>query len=410
VGQRPFSTAASRGHRAKKLPGQTLRWLAALVITAGTLLAIPAAAQAQPAATEAAAKPTGDPVVVSLGDSYIAGTGGRWAGNSDDFLFSRGGTDRAWSRGKGEFFGSSDRGKIYGTTAGGCYRSDSAPIISATKAGLTLGRPVNLACSGAHAANVLRASEGGVGMRGEKPQDDQLAALARTSRVKLIVLSIGGNDLSFPDLVFKCITAYTLRDDPCKSKQQPRLNVALPAMGAAVGAVLDDVKATMRDAGYADSDYRLILQSYPNPLPTAKEDKYSGHWRIFKWSGGRCPFTDPDETWTATTLTPEVAGTLEKTAQRHGASFLDLSNAFDGHELCADGTSHPIGDPKAKDSEWVRFVDYSGQGEYAESLHPNYFGQQAVGRCIAKAAVATGNSTCTGVPDKGLEGLRLTPR
>jgi hypothetical protein len=69
-----------------------------------------------------------------------------------------------------------------------------------------------------------------------------------------------------------------------------------------------------------------------------------------------------------------------------------------------------LGDPSAADSEWVRFVDYTGQGEYAESLHPNYYGQEAVGRCIAAAAAKAGDSTCTGVSGKGLEGLRLTPR
>nr|WP_269328587.1 GDSL-type esterase/lipase family protein [Kineosporia babensis] len=370
------------------------------------MLAVPQSATAQPQLKP----PPGDPVVVSLGDSYISGTAGRWRGNSDQFLFDRGGTDRAWSREDGELLGDSDRSKIYGTTAKtGCYRSNSAPIISATKSGLA-GRPVNLACSGAQAANVLRASEGGVGLRGEKPQNDQLAALARTSRVNLIVLSIGGNDLSFPELVFSCISAYTLRDDPCKGKQQPHLEVELPAMRAAVAAVLADTKATMREAGYSDSDYRLVLQSYPNPLPTADEDKYDGHRRVFKWTGGRCPFTDPDMTWTGSTAIPAIAGAQAKAAQSQGATFLDLSNAFDGHELCADGTSHPLGNPKATDTEWIRFVDYTGQGDYAESLHPNFYGQQAIGICLAKAVRLAGDSTCTGVPEKGLKALTVKSR
>ncbi|GLY13800.1 GDSL-type esterase/lipase family protein [Kineosporia rhizophila] len=383
-----------------------LRWAAVAALAASALLAVPPSADAQPQPQ----RPSGDPVVVSLGDSYISGTGGRWAGNSDQFLFDRGGTDRAWSRDDGELFGDSDRGKVYGRTAkSGCYRSDSAPIISATKAGLA-GRPVNLSCSGAQAANVLRAVEGGVGMRGEKPQNDQLAALARKSRVELVVLSVGGNDLSFPELVFDCISAYTLRDDPCKTEQQPRLDVELPAMGAAVGAVLADIRATLRAAGYADGDYRLMLQSYPNPLPTAAEDKYEGHSRVFKWTGGRCPFTDPDMTWTARSAIPAISLTLERAAHRQGATFLDLSNAFDGHELCADGTTHPRGEPNSTDVEWVRFVDYTGQGDYAESLHPNFYGQQAIGRCIAGAARLKGDATCTGLPEKGLKALRITAR
>ncbi|MBT0772690.1 hypothetical protein KIH74_27345 [Kineosporia sp. J2-2] len=409
----------SRPHATSTWP-RVLRWPVALIVAGSALFAVPTAAsgqagiggQAGASGQTAARPPAGDPVVVSLGDSYISGTGGRWAGNSDDFLFDRGGTDRAWSRVEGELLGGSDRSEIYGRTAKtGCYRSDSSAINSAVgTSGLGLGRPVNLACSGAHAANVLRASEGGVGLHGEKPQNDQLAALARTSRVKLVVLSIGGNDLSFPDLVFRCIRAYTLRDDPCRAEQQKRLDVALPAMGAAVGAVLDDVRATLAGAGYADGDYQLILQSYPSPLPTAKEDKYEGYSRIFKWTGGRCPFTDPDMTWTANTVTPTIAGTLARTASRHGAQFLDLGNAFDGHELCADGTTHPKGDPNSTDVEWVRFVDYTGQGDYAESLHPNFYGQQAIGICIARAAALHRDATCTGTPEQGLRGVRVTAR
>jgi len=403
------ATGRSGSTSAARVRYGLLRGAAVLAAGAPALLALPGAALASPAAV---GPPSGDPVVVSLGDSYISGTAGRWAGNSDDFLFDRGGTDRAWSRSSDEFFGDSDRSVVYGSTAdSGCFRSDSAPIASAVEvAGLELGRPVNLACSGAKAANVLRASEGGVGKGGQAPQNDQLADLARTSRVNLIVLSVGGNDLSFPELVFSCIRAYTLRRDPCRDAQADRVREDLPAMGAAVGAVLDDVRATMREAGYADDDYRLILQSYPTPLPTADEDKYEGHWRVFKWTGGRCPFTDTDMTWAAEGLTEQVASTLARTAARHDTSFLDLTAAFDGHELCAEGTTHPHGDPSAAEVEWVRFVDYTGQGDYAESLHPNYFGQQAIGWCIAAAAARAGDSTCTADPDAGLAGMELKPR
>lgn len=403
---------------ARLRPGRLIPAAGTALITAlAVLLVLPATASAGSSSAgstggSAVGPPAGDPVVVSLGDSYISGIAGRWAGNSDDFLFDRAGTDRAWSRAEDEFFGSSDRSLIYGASANsGCYRSDSAPINSAVElAGTDLGRPVNLACSGARAGNVLRASAGGVGMNGEQPQDDRLAALARTSRVELIVLSVGGNDLSFPRLVASCVRAYTLRSDPCRDEQADRVRTDLPAMGAAVGAVLDDVRATMRAAGYADDDYRLILQSYPTPLPSADEDRYTGHWRVFKWTGGRCPFTDPDLTWASESLTSQVSATLASTAARHDAAFLDLTEAFAGHELCADGATHPHGDPQAADVEWVRFVDYTGQGDQAESLHPNYFGQQAIGWCIAAAAAATGDTTCTATPGRGLDGMRLTPR
>jgi hypothetical protein len=137
-----------------------------------------------PAAHAGPTSPT--TAIVSLGDSYISGEAGRWEGNSNSQFASRDGTDRAYTGGCCSY----DTSRVYlgGSDDNGCHRSDVAEILSNT---IGVVEKVNLACSGATTANVIRASQGGQSHDGEAPQADQLAAVAQRDAVKLVVLSIG---------------------------------------------------------------------------------------------------------------------------------------------------------------------------------------------------------------------------
>lgn len=127
--------------------------------------------------------------IVSLGDSFIAGNGGRWLGNSSTLSGGRNGTDRAWNG------YTRDGHVVYGTSYDNrCYRSDVAEIQSVA---LHIDRKINLACSAAKTENLLSSKGGGSGFKGEPPQGDQLADIAKGARVKMIVVSTGGNDLGF---------------------------------------------------------------------------------------------------------------------------------------------------------------------------------------------------------------------
>jgi hypothetical protein len=66
-------------------------------------------------------------------------------------------------------------------------------------------------------------------------------------------------------------------DDPeyCYDDQQPQVDARMPSAMAAVGHAIDEVQAVMADAGYAQSDYRFVLQTYPSPVPRGAEDRYS---------------------------------------------------------------------------------------------------------------------------------------
>ncbi|WTQ56754.1 GDSL-type esterase/lipase family protein [Streptomyces sp. NBC_00158] len=353
---------------------------------AGMVLPLAAALLAGGAGTAMAGPGTGPTAVVSMGDSYISGEAGRWKGNSLTNSGSRNGTDRAWVSGS-----SYDPAKVYGTTAGGCHRSDSAEVLSA---GAIAETAVNLACSGAVSQNVFRASNGGVAYKGEAPQADQLAAVAASRNVKVIALSIGGNDLGFADIIKDCAYDFVLWGSYCYDDQQAGVDQKIDGVMANVGKSVDEIRAVMRQAGYTDSSYRIVLQSYPSPIPRGAENRYTqSDWS--RLNTGGCPFWNRDSDWARDSLVPQIANRLKGVAAAKGVQFLDLRDMLQGREVCAKASKQVSSTVPAsgKTSEWARWIDNNeSQGLIQESMHPNYYGQLAVGRCLALAVAQSADS------------------
>ncbi|MFF1493047.1 GDSL-type esterase/lipase family protein [Streptomyces sp. NPDC058304] len=357
------------------------------------------------AGTSVASPGTGPTAVVSMGDSYISGEAGRWKGNSLTNSGNRTGTDRAWVSGS-----TYDPAKVYGTTAGGCHRSDSAEVKSA---GAIADVAVNLACSGAVSENVFRASNGGVPFKGEAPQADQLAAAAAANNVKVIALSIGGNDLGFADIIKDCALDFVLWNSYCYDDQQYGVDGKIDGVMANVGKSVDEIRAVMRAAGYTDSSYRIVLQSYPSPIPRGAENRYTqSDWS--RLNTGGCPFWNRDSDWARDSLVPQIANRLKGVAAAKGVQFLDLRDMMQGREVCAKASKQvtTAAPASAKTSEWARWIDSSEtQGLVQESMHPNYFGQLAVGRCLALAVAQPANSasSCKNTAGADQTGMFLTP-
>ncbi|MER6781547.1 MULTISPECIES: GDSL-type esterase/lipase family protein [Streptomyces] len=374
---------------------------------AGAGMVLPLAAGALvagSAGTSVASPGTGPTAVVSMGDSYISGEAGRWKGNSLTNSGNRTGTDRAWVSGS-----TYDPAKVYGSTAGGCHRSDSAEVKSA---GAIADVAVNLACSGATSENVFRASNGGVAFKGEAPQADQLATVARANNVKVIALSIGGNDLGFADIIKDCALDFVLWNSYCYDDQQYGVDEKMDAVMANVGKSVDEIRAVMRAAGYADSAYRIVLQSYPSPIPRGAENRYTqSDWS--RLNTGGCPFWNRDSDWARDSLVPQIAGRLKGVAAAKGVQFLDLRDMMQGREVCAKASKQVSSSApaSAKTSEWARWIDSSEtQGLVQESMHPNHFGQLALGRCLnlAVAQPANSASSCKNTAGADQTGMFLT--
>lgn len=378
-------------------PRRAVRGLLALSLAAAALTAT---GTASPAVASPGSGPT---AVVSMGDSYISGEAGRWQGNSLTTSGSRNGTDRAWT---GSTY---DPGRVYGTTAAnGCHRSDSAEVRSATGIASAL---INLACSGATTQNVFRAANGGLSYKGEAPQADQLAPIAASYDVELIVLSIGGNDLGFADIVTKCATDYIIWYSYCHDDQQQVVDAKIDGVMAQVGKSVDEIRAVMTAAGYAASDYRIVLQSYPSPIPRAAENRYAeSGWS--RTDTGGCPFWNRDSDWARDSLVPQIANRLKGVAAAKGVQFMDLRDMLQGREVCAKASKQVSSavPASATTSEWARWIDQNEtQGPLQENMHPNYYGQLALGRCLSLIhARPSGDHSCRNTAGTGASGMYLT--
>jgi len=360
--------------------------------------------------TGAAAKPT---AAVSMGDSFISGEGGRWFGNSQDPFGDRDGTDRA-AFGCGGLGCEHDPERVYGgTDANGCHRSDVAPIASALGEGLAVDQAFNLACSGAETEHLWRADRGGQSFKGEAPQADQLAAVARRADVELVVLTAIANDLGFKDHVVGCVEAWSTstpwKPRYCAAQEQAEVDAGLAGARAGLAKAVDEVRAVLGAAGEGPGGYRLMVMDYSSPIPRGALFRYpeSGWKRLTR---GGCPFWDEDADWANDGITPAMSGAMRAVAAAKGAEYLDVQRALEGHQVC-DRRASEVGNagPDEASAEWARrLIPGCCQGGTQESLHPNAYGQRALGRCIALAfEQPPGERGCRATPGAGIDAIVL---
>ncbi|MFG3283416.1 GDSL-type esterase/lipase family protein [Streptomyces sp. NPDC048111] len=366
--------------------------------------------------------------IVSMGDSYISGEGGRWAGNAAASANgSAWGTDRAAVNCNGdESVCDHDATRVYGDTSydqGGsaCDRSDSAEIRGASFEDVPVERRFNIACSGATTDNVTT-----TGFKGQRPQVEDLRDIARNNDVRMVVLSIGGNDLKFSDILQDCVKAYfypSLFNKGCRGAKEKEFADALGPVRDKVVRSVAAIRTALRDAGQPDDTYQIVLQSYANPLPLGRDYRDPENAPVppanySRYLSGGCPFLDADSDWAHSSVVPRVSEMLRGAANEAGVSFLDLQDAFAGHELCSRTTQQAGSGQKlsaplpAERAEWVRWVPYlvdglknlpwQAQGNQQEAIHPNHYGQLALSACLSKIAARLTDApvfaSCAGRP------------
>lgn len=379
--------------------------------------------------------PAGGPWIVSLGDSFISGEAGRWAGNAANTIPS----SAVDALGPTAYFDSPDGNSELIPL---CHRSKSAMIhIGDDGTPNAKGKPVgstNLACSGAETQT--RTEDGAfkpgldfVGAGSAKQgQAAMLQDLASQRNVQIVVVSIGGNDFGFADVISDCAKAYIEDGDDCSknSKDTDRIEPdRVTAITNNITAALQNVQKAMRQAGRPDGSWTLVVNLNPDTLPLSGGFRYKETYS--RWTAGGCPFYDNDAQWAGAAFVVAVrsaAADAVKAANISPSVLLDLSGLLDNQELCASGTLQ-IGSinllrtwkaPGAVDlSEWANELRTEDSGPYfeQESLHPNYWGQLAARSCVRQLyAVASGrvDSTCTatgsGLTSRGEPEVILKPR
>lgn len=370
----------------------------------------------------------GAPWVATLGDSYISGEAGRWAGNTN------GSESAIDALGATAYY---DNATHTAEQITRCHRSLSA---EAYVGGGVSG--VNFACSGAQTSTFTDSSgnfKPGIDFYssgGNQGQALMLQGFAASHNVKLVALSIGGNNFNFASIVTTCVEDFLLSpswwpdycyDDSSVTSNFTPSNVATQT--TAIKNAILNVHTAMANAGYTDAQYTILVQNYESPIPNGSGFRYSQSGYTRQSTGG-CGFWNADADWANSTAMPTIDGAVFNAASAAGLSnvkTMQLASAFNGRRLCENtvglleekGLSSWTNSGAVDKTEWVnqiRTISTIGSDYYIqESLHPNYWGQLALRSCLRQAyngGTPTGGTctrTGTGLNGSGEPVMTLAP-
>ena len=345
---------------------------------------------------------SGTPWVVTVGDSYISGEAGRWAGSSNTS------SSYADALGSSAYF---DNASGTGEQIDRCHRSKSAEAyIGGGVNGL------NLACSGAKTSTFTDGNgrfkpgldfyDDGAGSLGQAKMLQQFAA---THNVKMVVVSIGGNDFNFGSIVQTCVTDFltspTWWKDYCNDDSSVTSNFTSSQR---------DGRARPRSPRPTrTSAPRCATPATPTPpgrcwcrttrrrSPTARGFRYSESGYTRQDTGG-CGFWNADANWANGTALPTINGAVTGAVGQAGitnSKTLNLASAFNGRRLCENtvglyeekGLTSWTQAGAVDKTEWINQIRTvttccSDSPYYIqESLHPNYWAQLATRSCVRQA-------------------------
>jgi hypothetical protein len=352
---------------------------------------------------------SGSPWTVSVGDSYISGEAGRWAGSTNE--------SSSWVDALGS--------TAYDDNAAGnaeliahCHRSKSAEVY--------VGSGVsgeNLACSGAKTSTFSEGETFKPGLDfyssgGKEGQALMLQHFAAAHNVKLVGVSIGGNNFNFASIVQDCVEDFLFSpswwpnycdDDSSVTSNFTSSNVT--RVKGEITTAIKNVAQAMTNAGYSASQYTILVQDYPSPIPLGSGFRYSQSGYTRQSTGG-CGFWNADANYANEKMLPTIDSTVFGAAAAAGLSnvkTMELGSAFNGRRLCEKGvglleeeglTSWRQSGAVDK-TEWINEIrtisTVFGPYEVQESIHPNYWGQLALRNCLTQAynGGAPKGGTCT---------------
>jgi len=157
----------------------------------------------------------------------------------------------------------------------GCHRARGGINVPGTYA-------INLACSGALTTSMWSTrlldygqykpgvDDGAVDPSAGRRAPGQLTLLARVARQALvgtIVMSIGGNDMGFGEVMVACISAFMWPwpfDARCEDDPEVRRRLSDESLAQVEGKVeVAIVRAVMSAAGHANGSWQMIVQGLP---------------------------------------------------------------------------------------------------------------------------------------------------
>ena len=275
------------------------------------------------------------------------------------------------------------------TDANGCHRSDVAEAISNT---IPVDEKGNLACSGCRHGEHLPCVAGRPGpergaepgpeaqVRGPGAEREACGAVDRRQRPRL--------RRHHP----RVRQAYAGQDGPVQcARSRPWWTPQARRPSTGVAKAIREVRAVMTESGYTRSDYRFILQSYGSPVPRASEARYPESKSRTVASSADARSTTPTWTGRAPRWSSGSPTGCSSSASRRVWRCSTCATSFRVARCARPALPRRRcrQPPTGATMEWARFLTLNlVQGEIQETLHPNFYAQKAVGRCLSLAWAA----------------------
>ena len=186
-------------------------------------------------------------------------------------------------------------------------------------------------------------------------------------------------------------------DDSSVRENFTAANVA--AQKAAIKGAIQNIAQAMTNAGYSSSQYTILVQDYPSPIPNGSGFRYSQSGFTRQTVGG-CGFWNEDANRANSEMLPTIDGAVFGAAAEAGLAnvkTMELSGAFNGRRLCENtvglleekGLSSWTSPGAVDKTEWINQIRTVSAilppYEIQEDLHPNYWAQLALRNCATQA-------------------------
>ncbi len=214
-----------------------------------------------------------------------------------------------------------------------------------------------LACSGAVVANVKPEAEGGYKQSksdGYREVHSQLSYPWVDYGTDLVTITVGGNDVGFADVLTECGKPFA---SSCSSStRQADLLTLIDNQRSKLAGLYGSIKRQTFGT-------RFIVLGYPQLFPRSYVEK-------------TCPAlaTFAGEQEMLRSLTVRLNGVIEAAARDAGVEFVDVTQAFNGHEVCGasgEWINGPSFTAKHRDPN-TGVIEWQMDNE---SFHPDTSGQ-----------------------------------
>ncbi len=212
------------------------------------------------------------------------------------------------------------------------------------------------------------------------------AMFARQYQPRVATVSIGGNDVGFGDILERCVVPHLSRhlsDETCYNTYESRQEL---------------VNLVDRTVPRWTALYRQLQAGSPGSTV------YAIGYPSIASDLGKCPLNvnlGKSELEFAEELIRYMDGAIRQAAVSAGVSYVDISQALNGHRLCeADGASVAVNGLTAGNDFGAFGISILGR----ESYHPNALGHQLIEQAILRQTnnlAAADQSGAPSAPDSG---------